>query len=53
MGNDIDELMKTHHPGFPKISAEESANACLRIIAGAKLEVSIKFHSYDGTEWPW
>ncbi|PCH40585.1 NAD(P)-binding protein [Wolfiporia cocos MD-104 SS10] len=53
MGNDLNELMKIHHPDFPKISAEESAEACLRITAGAKLETAIKFHSYDGTEVPW
>ncbi|PCH40587.1 NAD(P)-binding protein [Wolfiporia cocos MD-104 SS10] len=53
MGNDLNELMKTYHPDFPKISAEESAEACLRIAAGAKPEPAIKFYNYDGTEALW
>ncbi|PCH40584.1 NAD(P)-binding protein, partial [Wolfiporia cocos MD-104 SS10] len=53
MGRTLDDLISQRFSWVPKLSADESAVSCIRIIKQAKLEDTVGFYNYDGTLIPW
>ncbi|CCM05064.1 uncharacterized protein FIBRA_07270 [Fibroporia radiculosa] len=52
MGDELTDWMKDHLPERRKISVDQSATDCLKVIQDSKCENAIKLYSHDGTTVP-